>query len=239
MTAATLSALRLLLRALTPSRSSMPDQALPGEHRAGEIVAGAVEADHKAIADQDVVPDALEVGDVLDPDIGAGRAAMAKVMTPARRPATQRRKRDPALAGRRSLLRSIAVDPNPMIPIIFLVPLNHSYADHFSAAGWRILPPARCSGCESHAKQETPQIGPFPGTGTVPPRWRASRPAEIAGLPVDSAGLSMNAGSGRKSAAESPCQPSAQSLHEGPSGSPSSRGLGHRPLTAATGVRIP
>src|SRR3546814_14598440 len=42
------------------------DEALAREHRAVEVVAGAVEADHQAVADQQVIAHALEVRDVLD-----------------------------------------------------------------------------------------------------------------------------------------------------------------------------
>ena len=45
-----------------------------GENRVLQLVAGAVEADHQAVADQLVVADALNVRDVLDPDLCAGIA---------------------------------------------------------------------------------------------------------------------------------------------------------------------
>ena len=50
-------------------------QALPGEGGVGQAVAGAIQADHEAIADQHVVADAFEVGDILDAGTGLGRAA--------------------------------------------------------------------------------------------------------------------------------------------------------------------
>src|SRR3546814_15983700 len=42
------------------------DEALAREPRAVEVVAGAVEADHQAVADQQVIAHAREVRDVLD-----------------------------------------------------------------------------------------------------------------------------------------------------------------------------
>ena len=49
------------------------DQRLAGEHRVVELVAGAVQADHQAIADQLVLANALDIGDVLDAHLGVGR----------------------------------------------------------------------------------------------------------------------------------------------------------------------
>jgi hypothetical protein len=52
------------------------DQALSGEHAFAavlDLVAGAVEADHQAVADQLVLAHALEIGDVLDPRGRRGR----------------------------------------------------------------------------------------------------------------------------------------------------------------------
>ena len=50
------------------------DQGFAGEERVVELVAGAVEADHEAVADELVVADALDVGDVLDPHLREGEA---------------------------------------------------------------------------------------------------------------------------------------------------------------------
>ena len=47
------------------------DQALLGERRLVERVAGAVQADHQAVADQEVLAHPLEIGDVLDARFGA------------------------------------------------------------------------------------------------------------------------------------------------------------------------
>ncbi len=43
------------------------DQRLAGEHGGIELVAGAVQPDHQAVADELVLADALDIGDVLDP----------------------------------------------------------------------------------------------------------------------------------------------------------------------------
>jgi len=40
---------------------------LLGERRVLQRIAGAVEADHQAVADQHVLPDALDIGQILDP----------------------------------------------------------------------------------------------------------------------------------------------------------------------------
>ena len=50
------------------------DQGLLGEDRILQAVAGVVEADHQAVADQLVVANALNVRDVLDPGLRAGIA---------------------------------------------------------------------------------------------------------------------------------------------------------------------
>jgi hypothetical protein len=42
------------------------DQALAGEHGLLQVVAGAVQADHQAIADQQVVTDTFDINDILD-----------------------------------------------------------------------------------------------------------------------------------------------------------------------------
>src|SRR5690606_29043455 len=47
-------------------------QALAGERGVGQAVTSAVQADHQAVADQHVVTDALEIGDVLDARAGPG-----------------------------------------------------------------------------------------------------------------------------------------------------------------------
>ena len=53
------------------------DQRFAGEDVVVQLVAGAVQPDHQAVADQLVVADALDVGDVLDAHLGAPAAAMA------------------------------------------------------------------------------------------------------------------------------------------------------------------
>jgi hypothetical protein len=47
-------------------------QRLAGERAVAQAVARAVQADHEAIADQLVGPDALDGGDILDPGLGVG-----------------------------------------------------------------------------------------------------------------------------------------------------------------------
>ena len=49
------------------------DQRFAGEHGVVQLVAGVVQPDHQAVADQLVLADALDVGDVLDADLGRGR----------------------------------------------------------------------------------------------------------------------------------------------------------------------
>ena len=82
MTAATflVASLASLSRVLTPSRSSMPISVCRVKIEVAQPVAGAVQPDHQAIADQLVVADALDIGDVLDPD----RLAPAAGPRPAR-----------------------------------------------------------------------------------------------------------------------------------------------------------
>ena len=45
------------------------DQALPGERCAAQVVPGAVEPDHQAVSDQEVIAHAFEGRDVLDPGL--------------------------------------------------------------------------------------------------------------------------------------------------------------------------
>ena len=66
MTAATLPVRSVWPRMLTPSRSSIAVQRLLGEGDVVERVAGAIEADDEAIADQLVLAHALDIGEVLD-----------------------------------------------------------------------------------------------------------------------------------------------------------------------------
>src|SRR6185437_16459409 len=51
------------------------DEAFPGENRAVERVAGAIEADHEAVADEHVVAHPLEIRDVLDAGKGGSGAS--------------------------------------------------------------------------------------------------------------------------------------------------------------------
>ena len=50
-----------------------PDQRFAGEHRVVQLVAGVVQPDHQAVADELVLADALDIGDVLDAHLGQGR----------------------------------------------------------------------------------------------------------------------------------------------------------------------
>ena len=70
ITAATFLVCMVSPRVLTPSRSSMVwmDCWVKGAFLQG--VAGAVQADHQAIADQHVVADAFDIDQVLDPGEG-------------------------------------------------------------------------------------------------------------------------------------------------------------------------
>ena len=72
ITAATFLVCMVSPRVLTPRRSSMVGQALLGERRVAQRVAGAVQADDEAVADQHVVADAFDVDEVLDRRKGEG-----------------------------------------------------------------------------------------------------------------------------------------------------------------------
>ncbi len=76
MTAATFLVRNVLemSRVLTPSRSSMPIRLCCVNGRVIDRVAGAVEADHQAVAHQHIAADAFEIGDVLDAGLGGDRA---------------------------------------------------------------------------------------------------------------------------------------------------------------------
>lgn len=49
-----------------------PDQRFTGEHRVVQLVPGVVQSDDKAVADQLVLADTLDAGDVLDTDLSRG-----------------------------------------------------------------------------------------------------------------------------------------------------------------------
>ena len=66
MTAATLRLRSALPRTLRPMRSSIDLHRLLGERRVAQRVAGALQADHQAVADELVVARAAQRGDVLD-----------------------------------------------------------------------------------------------------------------------------------------------------------------------------
>ena len=78
ITAATFLVCMIWPRVLMPSRSSMVWMRLLGERRVLQAVAGAVEADHQAIADQHIVADALDLDQVLDPGEGRRPGAAAR-----------------------------------------------------------------------------------------------------------------------------------------------------------------
>ena len=87
MTAATFLVLSALPRVLTPSRSSMATRLSWVNIELRRRVAGAVQADDQAVADQHVAAHALEVGDVLDPRRGAGGAGASAERHEPRAPA--------------------------------------------------------------------------------------------------------------------------------------------------------
>ncbi len=78
MTAATFLVLRAAVAGIDAEPLQHADQAFPGEDRLVQRVAGAVEPDHQAVADQHVLADALEIGDVLDARGGVGRAGQGE-----------------------------------------------------------------------------------------------------------------------------------------------------------------
>ena len=80
------------------------DQALLGEHRVAQGVAGAVEADDQPVADQHVAAHALEVGDVLDP---RGRRRRRRASQPG---APQPRARRPAHRASAGVDVALAID---------------------------------------------------------------------------------------------------------------------------------
>ena len=64
---------RLIVPGIDPQAFQHADQRLPGEDRVSQPVPGAGQADHQAVADQLVLANALDIGDVLDAHLGVGR----------------------------------------------------------------------------------------------------------------------------------------------------------------------